>query len=43
MSEYYLVFDVNLNLPIALAKTQNGRVYDIDSFKNIDSPSLKSS
>ena len=26
MSVYYLVFDVNLNIPIALAKTENGRV-----------------
>ena len=26
MSAYYLVFDVNLNIPIALAKTDNGRV-----------------
>ena len=26
MSEYFLVFDVNLKLPIALAKTENGRV-----------------
>ena len=26
MSEYYSVFDVNLKLPIALAKTENGRV-----------------
>lgn len=26
MSEYFLIFDVNLNTPIALAKTENGRV-----------------
>ena len=26
MSVYYLVFDVHLNIPIALAKTENGRV-----------------